>query len=519
MLRLLLVLFAALALPSKAALSDYSKDRPLLFGIDMDYPPLEYLDEDGRPQGCDIEFTKELMSRLDIPMAYSPNTWENISGDVLSGNVDLAMMVYSPYRKDITNYSRAVFRLYYQILHRKDAKKPFNMRDWTGMKVAYMSSRPVRDTLTKAGAILYEVKYLAQAVKDLDAGKYDAVICYRYQALYFIEKFRMTNLVAEDLTLTPREYCYVSNDKELIERINVELSRMEAEGVIDDIYDGVYTKFGGIEIPVWVWALLGLLIILFLVVFIIFQQRYQRKLHREMRRAQLSERMKTVFLGNVSHALRTPLNAIIGFSDVLMTDDCNQMPTDERQHLLSLINSNGSQLLYFINELLELSDIESRKMQFNRIELNLEEVLNGYANEVRQTLNPQVGIEVRGEGEATVYADEQMIRLVTMHFLRNAAHYTEQGTITLSYASGDGQLRVAVTDTGRGVSADQRENIFGVLSDKSAYVRDEVPGLGLTICKALIERCGGSIGLDSPPSGGSSFWYIVPLHQNKTESK
>jgi ABC-type amino acid transport substrate-binding protein len=80
--------------------------------MDMDYPPLEYIDENGTPSGLDIQFTQELMRRLDIPFTYSPNTWENISGDVLSGRVDLGMMVYSPYRKDSTNYSKAIFRLY-----------------------------------------------------------------------------------------------------------------------------------------------------------------------------------------------------------------------------------------------------------------------------------------------------------------------------------------------------------------------------------------------------------------------
>ena len=144
----------------------------------MDYPPLEYIDENGTPSGFDIQFTQELMRRLDIPFTYSPNTWENISGDVLSGRVDLGMMVYSPYRKDSTNYSKAIFRLYYQIVYRKDADAEFDVRNLSGKSVAYMASRPIKDTLTKAGAVLYEIKDLSKATKDLSAGVYDAVICF-----------------------------------------------------------------------------------------------------------------------------------------------------------------------------------------------------------------------------------------------------------------------------------------------------------------------------------------------------
>ena len=204
-----------------AAVSDYSKEHPLLFGIDMDYPPMEFIDEEGQPQGYDIEFTKELMERLDISIAYSPNTWENISGDVLHGRVDLAMMVYSPYRKDSTNYSKAIFRLYYQIVYRRDSQSKFDVRHLGGKSIAYMSSRPIKDTLTRVGAQLCVIQDLSRAVRDLSEGRYDAIICFRYQAKYFIEKYQLKNLATEDLTLAPREYCYVSHDKKLIEAINV----------------------------------------------------------------------------------------------------------------------------------------------------------------------------------------------------------------------------------------------------------------------------------------------------------
>jgi 6,7-dimethyl-8-ribityllumazine synthase len=164
-------------MPMRAAMTDYNEIRPLLFGMDLDYPPLEYIDDNGNPSGLDIEFTKLLMERMNVPFTYSPNTWENISDDVLSGRVDLAMMVYSTYRKDITNYSRAIFRLYYQIVYRNDAHEDFDVRHLEGKSIAYMASRPIKDTLTRAGASLHEIRNLAKATQDLSEGKYDAVIC------------------------------------------------------------------------------------------------------------------------------------------------------------------------------------------------------------------------------------------------------------------------------------------------------------------------------------------------------
>ena len=487
----------------------------MLFGIDMDYPPMEYVDSEGTPSGYDVEFTTELMHRLNIPFTFSPNTWENISGDILTGRVDLGMMVYSPYRKDSTNYSRAVFRLYYQIVYRQDDTSSFDVRNLVNKRVAYMSSRPIRDTLTRVGADLREIKNLSDAMKGLSEGQYDALICFRYQAKYLIPKLGIKNLVSEDMTLTPREYCYVSNDKELIDAINVELQKMEEEGRIDAVYGDVYTSFDGIRIPAWIKYLLVALVFLILLVFIVLQQRYQRRLRREMQRAQLGERMKTAFLGNVSHALRTPLNAIIGFSEVLKANDGSMLP-EERQHICELINNGGQQLLYFINEILELSNIEGHELQLKRSEVTLDKVMQGFADEIRPKVAEGVTVRVEGQANHHVFVDEQMMRFVTMHFLENAARHTEKGTITLIYRLQNNQMYIAVKDTGHGVPEELRMNIFNLLSDRATYTQSAIPGLGLTICKTIVERCGGQIGLEQLAEGGSLFWHTVPVKVIKT---
>ena len=509
----IVLLILTFVLQAKARLNDYNETHPLLFGIDIDYPPLEYIDEEGNPKGLDIEFTKLLMERLGLPFTYSPNTWDNISGDVLSGRVDLAMMVYSTYRKDLTNYSRAIFRLYYQLIFHKDKKQDMDIRHLAGKSVAYMASRPIRDTLTKAGADLHEVTNLSQAAKDLSEGKYDAVICFRYQSKYLIDKYNLKNLDTEDLTLTPREYCYVSQDKELIEAINAELELMESEGLIDEVYGDVSSSFGGLRIPMWVWYLLMALVFVFLITFIVFQQRYQRKIHREMVRAQRSEQLKTVFLGNISHALRTPLNAIIGFSDVLDSEE-GKMMTDADQHqLLQLINSNGRQLLYFINQLLELSEIEGSTDPLERVEVDVAAALRGYVEEYRHEAAPGVELRVEGDDKLVMHADERYLRIVVRHFLSNAIRHTEQGAITLRYFLADGGLHVEVQDTGNGLPEELKENIFSLLSDKSTFIQSEVPGLGLTICKAIVDRCGGRVGASSPDGGGTLFWLWTPVRK------
>ena len=182
----------------------YTKNHQLVFGIDMDYPPLEFVGDKGTPSGLDIEFTKRLMNRLNIPFTFSPNTWEKISDDVLQGNVDLAMMVYSPYRKNLTNYSRGVFRLYYQLVYRMQDKASYGLRDLNGKEIALLPSRPISDTLQNIGAKPIIINDLRQALLELSQGKYDALICFRYQTRYLIDELGIKNLTSSDLALMPR---------------------------------------------------------------------------------------------------------------------------------------------------------------------------------------------------------------------------------------------------------------------------------------------------------------------------
>ena len=578
----------------------YSDSKPLILGIDQDYPPLEYVDEKGKPSGADVEFSKILMKRMNIPFKFAPNTWGAIANDILTGKVDLGMMVYSPYRKDVTNYSRAVIRLYYQLITRKGTKRNYGLRDMHNVEVALMASRPVRDTLQKIGARLVIVDDLTKAMKELSAGKYDAVVCYRYQAKYLIGKHKLQNLEQEDLTLTPREYCYVSNNKKLIVAIDKELDKMEEEGLMDDVYGNVASTFNGIIIPRWVYIAIVAFVIVALLAVILNQMHNTRQLKKALdiareneekakaseekarqseevaranaekareneaiananaekaraseaeaqriadvaRRnakeaehnamvasqneakareaaeaAKKSEELKDIFLGNMSHSLRTPLNAIIGFSDLLMSMGDDALPPEERTNLLQLINKNGLELLHLINELLSLSEVEGDTQLFKREVTDVDYEMGQYASEIRMQLKDGVTLEVIEPIDGLrALVDKKLMRIVTMHLLENAMQHTNEGKITLSYYLKEGGMYVEVKDTGVGLPEKLKQNIFGLLADKNTYTHDENqdnPGLGLSVCKAIIDRCNGKIGArDNTEDGkGTIFWYWTP---------
>lgn len=232
--------------------------------------------------------------------------------------------------------------------------------------------------------------------------------------------------------------------------------------------------------------------------------------------ARKSEEIKNIFLGNMSHSLRTPLNAIIGFSDLLMSMSDGDMTREDRDNLLQLINKNGLDLLHLINELLSLSEVEDDNKLFKREVVDIDYEMGVYASEIRVQLQAGVELEVIEPVDGLrALVDKRLMRIVTMHLLENAMQHTAAGKITLAYYLKEGGLYAEVKDMGDGLPEKLKENIFGLLSDKNTYTHDESqenPGLGLSVCKAIIDRCNGKIGArDNTEEGkGSVFWYWVP---------
>ena len=238
----------------------------------------------------------------------------------------------------------------------------------------------------------------------------------------------------------------------------------------------------------------------------------QQKLTEETEKARQAEKLKTIFMGNVSHALRTPLNAIIGFSDFLRLTPKEQIPKEEKHELLKLTNDGGHQLLYFINELIDLSNIESNGIELNPINIDIREVTEGLGEVVTPRLRHGVEFIVEHPyNECHAMLDLNVFSMVVKQLLDNAAKFTHEGYVKLTYREeGDG-LRVVVEDSGEGVAKNLRSSIFNLLSNEGTFVQEgKMPGLGLSITKAIIDACNGRIGIVDDQQVGSTFWFWLP---------
>ena len=231
------------------------------------------------------------------------------------------------------------------------------------------------------------------------------------------------------------------------------------------------------------------------------------------------DRLKSQFLANMSHELRTPLNSIIGFSRVILKGiDGPINPVQEQD--LTAIHASGQHLLSMINAILDLSKIEAGKMEIavEHVKLTslVESVLptaQGLLKEKSITLKVEIPV-----GLPDLLADPLRLRQVLINLLSNAAKFTSAGSITLSAGmqtgpQGQPEARLAVSDTGAGISAEDQAKLFERFSQVDASPTRETAGsgLGLSICRALVELHGGRIGVESERGKGSTFWFTLPV--------
>lgn len=509
----------------------FSKDRPLVMGMNTSYAPLQYVNSQGLPTGYDVEFTKKLLMRLGIPYTFSPNHWDKMSPGIIGGKYDMGMLVYSSYRKDTTNYSDAVFRMYYQVVYRKKDFAEFDFRHLKGKRIAYMKSRPIGLMLKDEEADGYPITDLNEAIVDLANGKYDGVICYRFQAKYHVGLLHLSDqLKADDLSLEPREYCYASHDKRLIDAINAELKKMEAEGIIDEIYgQEVAERFGDIKIPMWVWWLLTGLVFLFMVVYVVNKNRYNRRLQSAnaqlqknnkalqlaTARAEESTRMKSNFIKQISHEIRTPLNIICGFTQVLTTTDAELDKAEKRDMSVQIID-NAERITGLVNKMLALAEINSSVV--------LEREDHTSAAVIAQEAIKAAGINKASHVQfklVKLFGAEQMFDthlrsavLALQQLLDNAKKFTEQGQVTLKISNHEGQACFVVEDTGTSIPVYQAERIFDEFVQLDEY--SDGTGIGLSIARSLARRLGGDIVLDTTYTGGARFVMTLQSQQEET---
>ncbi|WP_043528673.1 ATP-binding protein [Litchfieldella xinjiangensis] len=243
------------------------------------------------------------------------------------------------------------------------------------------------------------------------------------------------------------------------------------------------------------------------------------------RRALEANRIKTEFLANMSHEIRTPLNGIIGFCQLLSRSRLD----NRQQEWLEHVHKASDSLLSLINDILDFSKIEAGKMELEALDLDIldlvDEVLGLQAPEAHQKRLQLLGL-VYDDVPANLQGDPLRIKQVLTNLVHNAIKFTEHGEVIVrvmveEYQTSQVILKVSVSDTGIGLDPESRERLFKAFSQASISDSRQYggTGLGLLICRQLVEQMGGTIDVDSQLGKGTTFAFTLPLRARSFEER
>ena len=248
------------------------------------------------------------------------------------------------------------------------------------------------------------------------------------------------------------------------------------------------------------------------VLFYFLLKRHLVKTRHAEQRATNSDRLKTAFLQNISHEIRTPMNSIIGFSELLKD---NSTTETEKSQYLEMIAKGSDQLLNIVNEILDISLIETGNISVNKQKLNLNKLIDETYLIFRPVIKNEISFSVtKGfpDNGKNILTDITKVRQILDNLLKNAIKFTEKGHIKFGYSLVNNELEFYVEDTGIGIDDDSHNKIFELFrkvghENKRIY---EGVGLGLAICKGYLELLNGRIWVESKPMAGSKFYFAIP---------
>lgn len=320
------------------------------------------------------------------------------------------------------------------------------------------------------------------------------------------------------IALNKNQYCF---DEEMMQKYGIRQFQLPVDSKIISNKDAALQKYRLYIIVLIVFAVIFLATLILAVTMYVksrkanellrVQQAKLRKQTEELleakKEAEKSNKLKSAFLANMSHEIRTPLNAIVGFTELIK----DAQDDKEKEEYWNIISSNNELLLRLIGDILDLSKIEAGMIDLNPRMFDMTELIDSlYASIKQRPISPGVALIHECEYKhCYVVLDKNRVSQILTNFITNAIKFTVKGHIKFGYEYVDNGIRLYCEDTGIGISKEKVDNVFKRFYKLNDFAQGT--GLGMAICKAIIDDMHGKISVDSTEGKGSLFWAWIPV--------
>lgn len=542
---LITLLMFSLASPSGVAYADEStpaigveENRIYQSATEYDYPPFS-VTESGEADGFSVDLLKAVAAETGLQVTFKVDEWSVIKEELVRGELDVLPLVsYSEERDQYYDFSVPYIVMYGNIFIREDNQSITSEQDLFGKKIGVMKGDTAHEYAEKMQYTdqMILTGTFQEAFQLLDEGEVDAVLAQSVVGAKIVYDMGLDHIVAVNqpdnegisrvktrLSGFEQKFCFAvkEGDKELLARLNEGLAVVSVDGTYNELYAKwfpflVDEKPSIQEILKYMAYILVPLLIVIMIAFVIFVKREVRRKTLELKNA---NEAKSQFIANMSHELRTPLNAILGYSALLQKD--TEISEESRKNL-KIINKSGNHLLGLINDILEITKIESKKKILDSSPVDFHQLIGDIEAMFELDIRSKkltFSILNLEQVPRHVEADALKLKVVLINLIGNALKFTESGGITLEFLVNRGpekffSLQIRVTDTGSGISEEELPKLFQQFYQATNGMKtSNGTGLGLAISQEYVQMMGGEIQVSSTPGKGSSFYFTIQLKE------
>lgn len=519
---------------SGAAESVPYSSATLLVRGDWGYPPFEFVNESGDPDGFNIEIIRRIAQLMNLDIRISLGPWETVRRQLEQSQIDILAGMYKTAERDkLLDFSIPHFISSYGVFVPAHSEIE-SLEDISDKRILVQAQDVGHDYLEEhgIGAEIIPMDSWTELLPALREGQGDCAVLSMMQGVRELENKNISSVRVISNPLFQRRYCIAvkSGEADLLATLNEGLNMLKSTGEYDEIFErwfGVYSAPGltpqNLLTSRWVqlFIIIFLLCAVLLFIFLLWTYSLRKQVTKQtlelsttLDKLKQANTAKSRFLASVSHELRNPLHGIIGMVRELKKTDLNF----SQRELLEMLSSSSFQLHRVLSDLIDVTRLENGRFSLQPTDFRLAS-LGTWIEPLLRRAAEEKGLQFCFtilEPEAVLYADQERLVQIVMNLAQNALKNTTRGEVAVKIEYRKPNLKIEIADTGKGIPPEQRKAIFAPFTQLDAQrkvinEKESGLGLGLSIVKTITALMGGTIELNSSVGQGSTFTVTLPI--------